>query len=177
MERKVRYLCPICFEDSGIDLIKYPEIKFNRGEHYNSPHYDKFETIVDPWIYFRAKCNKCDNFVEFIDIDDGFVDIIKFLNENGYETKLCCEGHYRSDTDFDSPYLIFECSWGEYEIFKTVQHIPNYWKMYTKKIFFDNDGVYETTRVELYCRDYLKYKDTAMDDLREFIKYFPVPEE
>lgn len=180
--KKVRYLCPVCFEDSGIDLIKYPEIKFNNGEHYNVSHYDELETVVEPLVTFKAICYNCGYPVEFIDIDEGFVDIIQYLNKGPYTTMFCCEGHKIIDeNNYDHPYLIFTCNWDDKTYTKMMEYLPESWEIFKFPVIDTDEyhNKYFTTQQEirLYCRNYYKYPN-CMNDLKEYIyKWFPYPKE
>lgn len=180
-ERKVRYLCPCCFEDSGINLIKYPEVKFKDGEHYTVPHYDKLVTIVEPWITFKAECKKCKMYVEFIDIDEGFVELIQYLNSGPYNTMFCCEGHERTKERYDHPYLTFTCGWDDRTYAKMLKELPESWEMFKIPVMdvdeYRNKYFNLLTEIRLYCRNFYKYPD-CMEDLKEYIyKWFPYLEE
>jgi len=54
----------------------------------------------------KFKLVELPGYTEWVPIDAGLADIIVHLNEHGYPTKYCCEGH-KSD-NYHSGYIYFE---------------------------------------------------------------------
>lgn len=176
VNRKVRYLCPKCFYDSNIEVIKYPEIKFSK-ENVNVDNSDakNIQFVTDSWLDIYGKCKKCESEVSFIDIDSGFVKIIQYLNSADYITKFCCEGHHIKDEyNYDNPYLIFLCNWDDKTYYKLLDYLPESWQMWKRNI---SKGEYRFYQEEilLRCTNYYKYPD-CMKDLEDYIfNHFPHP--
>jgi len=176
MERKVKYLCPVCFQDSGIDLISYPEsksfiskyVKFKEDIDESA----KSAINVDIFLDFRGKCKYCNYPVTYIDIDEGMVDIIQYLNSIGYNTIYSCEGHIKDNDNFDYPYLIFECEWDDKIYYKMIVNCPESWEIFKSDLSKPNDYTFNN-EFRLYCRNPIKYSH-YLQDLKDYIyNYFP----
>ena len=102
-EREVRYLCPQCFKDLGIKLLKHPNVDFEPLRDVNLDGIiEEIEFKTRAFLDVSSKCDNCGYEGEFIEIDEGFVDILQYMNcDKGYTTVYCCEGHH--DNDF--PYF------------------------------------------------------------------------
>lgn len=118
-------------EESGVDLVSYD----SGGEAY------QFESVDDDEF-----------FTEAAKIDEDIKDIIKTLNEKGYETLYSCSGHpsawskddvYRDGVKNDKLYSSARIVFAEAYPFP---NIPNGWK---KKVM-DNDS--EKTKVGIYVK-------------------------
>lgn len=171
MKRDIRYLCPCCFEDTGIKILKYPQT--NGWKDFELEKFiEDVEFITETWLTVRGKC-KCGYEGDFIDIDEGFVDLIQYLNANNYETVYCCTGHEIIDeNNYDHPYLVFKCRWDDKTYNKMLRHLPESWKMYRKYLYGNKSFLFDS-QISLYCDEYYKYPD-CMKDLDEFIKkWFP----
>lgn len=158
-ERKVRYLCPVCFKDSGIKMIKQPEYKDFETNN------DIKDFKVDMYVDFMGICKYCDYEVTFIDIDEGMVDIIQYLNNNHYNTKFCCEGHMSDINNYDYPYLVFSCDWDDKTYMDILNKLPESWEMYLKDT---REGYGFFREFSLYCRNPIKYEN-YLEDLKELI--------
>ena len=174
MERKIRFLCPECFWDSGINLINYPKLDFDISkdiEIENEEIKDLHES-TGYWVDFHGTCNNCKRQVTFIDIDEGMVDIIQYMNSIGYETVYCCEGHIKDDNNYDYPYLIFDAGWDDKLYFNMIQLLPDSWEIYKTDLNRPNNYRFDS-EFRLYCRNPGKYKD-YLNDLKHYIyTYFP----
>lgn len=168
-ERKVKFLCPKCFKDSRIEVLKWPEPSSISVITDPDSNIKDLSFITEAWLTVKGKC-ECGYEGELIDIDEGFVELIQYLNENGYETIFCCEGHFIEDENiYDHPYLIFNCIWDDKTYAKILRHLPESWKIYRKPL----DGFGFESEVRLYCKNYYKYPN-CMNNLKEFIyKWFP----
>ena len=173
-ENEVSYLCPECFKDTGIKIKKWPEIVFNKMDDLDisKSTVENIDTVTDGWVEIYGKCS-CGYEGEFIDIDNEFVDIIQYLNNNGYRTTVCCSGHKIDTNNYDYPYLIFICDWDDRTYLEMINKLPESWEIFKTTLSKPLHYTYNS-EVRLYCRDLLKYKETYMDDLKEYIyEYFP----
>lgn len=92
------YMCPQCY-----NII---ETKINSKI--------KVSATVDSGIYpvfcegFYGTCHRCTHTDEFIEIDPNMGRIIETLNNKGYYTAFCCEGHGREGAyvSFKSAFII-----------------------------------------------------------------------
>lgn len=73
------------------------------------------------------------------EIDSGMIDILLVLNEKGYKTIGCCEGHLNNNNEWNS-YLGFAFSY----VFETYPKNHSYSRQ--KRKFFYWDGVGEESR-------------------------------
>jgi hypothetical protein len=173
--RRVRYLCPVCFKDSNINVIKYPKAKVKEDNFIlTNTNVTDLKYKVETYVDFYGVCKSCGYPVTFIDIDEGMVDIIQYLNNNGYNTEFCCEGHkFIDENNYDVPYLTFYCTWDDKTYLKMVRHLPESWQIYKTSLSKPHDYCYES-EIRLYCKHPLKYKETYLKDLKEYIyKWFP----
>lgn len=69
---------------------------------------DKKELYED--VYKKInKCLYCKRMIDYKDIDKGMRPIIKELNDKGYATKFCCEGHFNElKNRYMTAYIYFE---------------------------------------------------------------------
>jgi hypothetical protein len=78
---------------------------------------------------YYGTCPDCKEPVEFVTIDGNMGEIIKILNDKGYYTAYCCEGHIEQDCDlkdvFMHPYIYFYF-WKDTEVLKT-NPLPDTW--------------------------------------------------
>jgi hypothetical protein len=173
MNRKVKYLCPCCFKDTKIQILKFPTPKFDSTDYMLGEDVENLELITECWLTIKGKCSKCGYEGEFIDIDDGFVELIQYLNANNYETVYCCTGHeIKDENNYDHPYLVFKCRWDDKTYSNILRHLPKSWKIYRKYLYNSKNFLFDS-QISLYCDNYYKYPD-CMKDLEEFIyKWFP----
>lgn len=176
--RKVRYLCPVCFEDSGINMIKYPRVQFNTIKDYKLKENIKdFGIKLEAYVDFFGTCNSCGYPVTFLDIDEGMVDIIQYLNNNGYNTIYCCEGHIKNKEkgEYDYPYLIMECQWDDKIYYDMIKKCPDSWEIF--KTDLSNPNYYTfNSEFRFYCRHPLDYPNYLQEFKDYVFEYFPVLE-
>jgi hypothetical protein len=100
---------------------------------------------------YSGICPNCEEDVDFQLIDGNMSQIIKILNDKGYYTAYCCEGHveqddYTGEYEYISPYIYFYF-WKDSNILKT-NPLPDTWYMQnidkSCKIFTIYDNFMET---------------------------------
>lgn len=169
MERKVRYLCPVCFLDSGIKVINYPKAEFDMSKdiEIEEGFGEYIEPSVDVYLDFRGICKNCNYPVTFLDIDEGIVDIIQYLNFIGYNTIYSCEGHIKDSGNYDYPYLIFDCEWDDRVYFEMIKNLPESWEIFKTDLSTPNNYSFNN-EFRLYCRNPIKYEN-YLQDLKDYI--------
>lgn len=98
----IAFICPRCF-----NIIKTKILNVFTSD-------DILNTIDDFCIdtIYHGTCNNCNEFNKLIEIDINMAEIISILNNKGYYTKFCCEGHVAPNVltsldIFSRPYIYF----------------------------------------------------------------------
>ena len=108
-------MCGNCFKgfvtkisfNSNISISKVPYFYFNTEEGE--------EPLLFTEINYSIQCPYCKkNKFTMIEIDPNILEIIQKLNNKGYYTKFCCEGHSKKEAMSATPYVMFMCKLPEY---------------------------------------------------------------
>ena len=190
MQRKkriVRYLCPLCFNDMGLESINPKSVINARPAHswinMGNIVYDKDKVASDirceaaGYFDVYGHCPYCDKDVEFIDIDKGIVDIIQYINQHlHYETLFSCEGH----GPHDDAYLIFQCNWDDITYNKILEYFPKDWEIIRTSLSRPQIDIRSSKcEIAIHSKIIVDEKDNIeyinnIESLREFIKMIPV---
>lgn len=113
-------MCPECFHMEET-YVSNKTIVLN--------NFSKNEFCVTDHKYFGT-CPNCKECVEFIPIDINMGKIINILNDKGYYTAFCCEGHIEPDDydgrkSFKAPMIVFYL-WEDIDILKLIP-LPDSW--------------------------------------------------
>jgi hypothetical protein len=172
-ENKCRYLCPCCFQDSGINVKNRPRVEFNIDKDTEvETALEKVQFVTSAYLDIWGTCPHCEEEVQFLDIDEGFVRILQIMNnEKNYNTLFCCEGHKDDPNNYDIPYFIFEAFWDDKEYYEEILNIvPDGWEIYRTPII--EDGFTCCYTISMYCRDIFKYP-FYMISLMDFVNKLP----
>lgn len=141
-------MCPFCFN------TKITEIEFKNYNSIRRNNKDKFKISLN--ISIKSECDICKQYCDWIEIDVNLLETIKTLNEKGFKTKYCCEGHRNS-----IGYISFEDS----DILKYIDTLPITW-------FFDFEDYknikmyrYNRKKVCIIRSDACNYRESLMDIL------------
>lgn len=108
----IAVMCPNCYHNTK----HYVTTKANSLVHSDTVH---VSTIVDI-RYTISKCPICaKERIDGIEIDPNIADAISILNQKGYYTKACCDGHSKKD----EPYIYFK----DKDIFDALNTLPLSW--------------------------------------------------
>ena len=113
--------------ESGDVGLMCPECFNTIQTHINTnAHAFSNEAIVDLniTINYNGFCPICKESVQFETIDINMSQIINILNNKGYYTAFCCEGHINDDM-FNKPYIYFYF-WEDSDVLKT-NPLPDTW--------------------------------------------------
>ena len=117
---KIALMCPECFH------ITETDVNYTKLISMDNIISESFTTSNS---YYGA-CPKCGEYCEFTVIDINMAQIINILNNKGYFTAFCCEGHidpddYNGDEEFSCPYVYFYI-WEDTNILKDYP-LPDTW--------------------------------------------------
>lgn len=114
--KSIALMCPKCFSIVGACKQKL-EVEFTRKSEPVKLYSHKVEIKVDGW------CDECKEYIEeFITIDGNIAPTISLLNQKGYKTLFCCEGHEETS---ESAYIYFR----NIKYLKYILFIPKGWKI------------------------------------------------
>ena len=100
------------------------------------------------------------------------VPIIQKLNKFFYKTSDCCEGHIEDKENFTCGYVVFEANWDDKTYLKLLELLPISLEIYRKDITTETEPFIIRYEIKIYCKDQIKYGDTFINDLNNFIDLF-----
>lgn len=91
--------------------------------------------------------------IPYEEIDELMIPIIKILNENGYYTKFCCQGH----EDRDPAYIMFDDNIEDNQMIELLKIFDNHYLKYVEKTDIIQKGVqFKLWKYVRYSKDELK---------------------
>ena len=149
-------MCPRCF---NYDIIKIRN-QFARYDTQSSLIYKTpVDTIVD--VKYKLNCPICGRTDNFIEVDPNIIKTISILNQKGYYTKYCCEGH--DNSIYRIGYIYFKSS----DIKEYIHTLPLTWYLDTQSnVPYMGDGCV----IRIIDSP---YKVEAMNDILEWVKSLP----
>lgn len=135
---------------------------------------------IDQFIEYRGTCPICNEIVKFEIIDINMVDIINILNDKGYYTAFCCEGHV-DDDGFTNPYVYFYIS-NDIKILNKYP-LPKTWYIdddsFKNDVFIIRDHIIEEIDDNIDDDEAIKWfkenwnQEESMKDLYEWAESLP----
>ncbi len=163
-------MCPICLNITPIHI-------FNT---YKTIGVDNFIKGLQINTEYHGTCSYCNEDVKFDIIDGNMIEIIRILNEKGYFTLYCCEGHIEPNNEgkeeFTLPYIYFAL-YKDAEILK--EHpLPATWEL-SEDINLNIFTVYDSinSEAEKNCNnkreyiDYIKSNWNQVERLNDILKW------
>ena len=136
----IALMCPECFNMAKVGIRNTIAVE-------NSEDIEYFNCSIG----YHGVCPNCKEDVKFRVIDINMAQIINILNNKGYYTAYCCEGHINED-EFMYPYIYFYF-WEDKDILNT-HPLPATW-------YITEDLI--ATNTFSIC-DYTHYADKFEDD-------------
>lgn len=98
---KIGLMCPKC------GYMEFTQLDYTSNISNDESKYDENLISYNTLTHFTESCKICGESTVLEEIDPNIASAISNLNEAGYITNFCCEGH-KIDDEMNNPYISFD---------------------------------------------------------------------
>lgn len=127
-----------------------------------------YDNYVCPYCFYTLDKCTCENYPHYsiIWVDKGIQEIIRILNEKGYDTQYCCESH----EPMDKIYIMFR---GRYGFGETLPMPKGFKYIKSNNMMEYKYGIDNKTRKKMSMEEFETEKHLYLESLLAWAKALP----